>query len=69
MICWPEPAPVLVTLTVWDAGAGAFGNCENVRDAGATLSVFDDVTFNVTGTVCGLLVTVADAAVIVTVPV
>ena len=69
MICAPELAPVLVTFTVCGAGAMPPGTCVNESELWDTLSVFADVTFNVTAMVCGLLVTVAAPAVMVTVPV
>ena len=69
VICAPLLAPLLVTFTVCDAGGVPFVDCANVSELDETLSVFEDVTFNVTWTNCGLLATPAEVEVIVTVPV
>jgi len=51
-----------------DAGAGPPVDCVNDSDVGETVSVFDETMFSVTGNVCGLLATLPEVAVTVTVP-
>jgi len=54
---------------VCDGGATPPVDCENESELGEAVSEFDEMMFRVTGNDCGLLVTLPEVAVIVTLPV